>query len=127
MAWTTLYSTANGTAVGGAGRTRRIVVAASLLAGTANTVRVLFHYSGSGSWTMSSVYIGLQATSGDAWDIDPTTLVQLTQGGGTAFTITSGSVYSDAAPLVVDGTRKLAAITLMSDAGEVWEKKGSVL
>lgn len=25
------------------------------------------------------------------------------------------------------GPRKLAAITLMSDAGEVWEKKGSVL
>lgn len=105
MAWTTLYSATNGTSSGGYGYTRRIVIAATALATTANTVRVLFHYSGTGSYAMTSVYIGLQATSGDAWDIDPTTMVRLTQGGNTTFTITSGAVYSDSATLVVDGTR----------------------
>lgn len=105
MAWTTLYSATNGTSNGGKGDTRRIVIAATALATTANTVRVLFHYSGSGSYTMTDVYIGLQATSGDAWDIDPSTMVRLTQGGNTTFTVTSGAVYSDSATLVVDGTR----------------------
>lgn len=107
MSWSTLFAATNGTASGGNGYTRRIIIAAGSLAGTATTVRVLFHYSGTGSYTITDAYIGLRSTSGDAYDIDPTTLVRLQLGGSNTITVTSGAVYSDSVSLVVDGTRDI--------------------
>ena len=107
MSWSTLFVATNGTASGGNGYTRRIIIAAGSLAGTATTVRVLFHYSGTGSYTITDAYIGLKATSGDPYDIDPATIIRLQQGGSNTITVTSGAVYSDSVSLVVDGTRDI--------------------
>ena len=116
MAWATLYSVNNGTGTGGGGYTHRIVIAASALASSADTVRVLFHKINSPYYySIAFAYIGLQAVGGDPYDIDQTTMVRLTQGGNTTLTIQDGAVYSDAVSLDIDGTRAVV-ISLYNSA-----------
>ena len=95
---------------GDTGRCFRIVIPAAALLGTAGFVRALCYppESTGSSYSITSAFVGLQATSGDAWDLDPTTVQPLTQCGRTRIEVTGSSVYTDPAPLDVDGTRAIA-------------------
>lgn len=83
---------------------RYILNKANLLA-DATTVRVKFQYNGAFSCTIESAYIGLRATSGNVYDIDPATLVRLQQDGENTFTITPSYNFSDPVDFVIDRTR----------------------
>lgn len=113
-----LYTIPLGTASGGQGYTRRHIVAATALLASANRVRVQFHASAT-SYTVTDAYIGLQAASGDPYDIDPATMVRLTKGGNTTLTIWTGNEYSDAVNLVVDGTRAVV-VSLYGATNQVY-------
>jgi hypothetical protein len=113
-----LYTVSLGTALGGAGYTRRHVIAAASLIVTATSVRVVFQHAAT-SYTITDAYIGLQATVGEAYDIDPATLIRLTQGGDGTFTITNSAYVSDAVSLVVDGSRAVV-VSLYGAASQVY-------
>lgn len=115
----TLYTTPSGAAFGGIGYTRRHVIAASSLLASATSVRVGFQHLLSTTYTITDAYIGLQAVSGDAYDIDTATLVRLTQGGNTTLTITNTAYYSDAVSLAVDGSRA-AIVSLYGGTGQLY-------
>lgn len=115
----TLYTTPSGKAFGGIGYTRRHVIAASSLLASATSVRVGFQHLLSTTYTITDAYIGLQTVSGDAYDIDPATLVRLTQGGNTTLTITNTAYYSDAVSLAVDGSRAVI-VSLYGGTGQLY-------
>lgn len=99
------------TAQSTASNTYRLLVPASMVVDKAfNTVQVLFFpylyvYA-------VRCYVGLQATGGDAWDIDPLTMTQMTLGGSTTITVPGGGglVATDAIQLdgwESDGSRAM--------------------
>lgn len=68
------------------------VIAAAALSNAGSGVRVTFEAASTQNLNISKAYIGEQASSGDAWDIETGTITQLTFGGGNAnTTITAGN------------------------------------
>ena len=90
---------------GGGGYTTRQHLGTPTFVGTAENIRVRFQVISGQTYTITHAYIGLQATSGDAYDIDPATLVRLTQNGNTTLTISGTDFRSDRVSLEIDGTR----------------------
>ena len=102
----TIYTTPEGPSFGGNGYTRRHVIAASSLLSTATSVRVAFQHLAI-AYTITEAYIGLQSTSGDAYDIDPATMVRLTQDGNNTLSISKTKYYSDEVPFTISGDRAI--------------------
>lgn len=87
------------------GTTFRYVIPPSLLLATGERIRIHFRW-------LSQAYsvkmtIGLQSTSGDAWDIDPATFKKVTRGGSETISISAAGAISDYISLYVDGTRAI--------------------
>jgi len=87
------------------GTTFRYVIPPSLLLATGERIRIHFRW-------LSAAYavkmtIGLQAASGDAWDIDPDTFKKVTKGGSETISISAAGAISDHISLHVDGTRAI--------------------
>lgn len=96
----------------------RFVIAASALQGTASSVRVKFRRT-TFDYTLHAS-IGLQATSGDVYDIDPATLIQFQQiVGTTELHITAGDQYSNTVGLAIDGTRNVVVAIYRDTSGSV--------
>ncbi|MCK9311143.1 MAG: hypothetical protein M0P26_02570, partial [Bacteroidales bacterium] len=84
---------------------RFVVPAANLASGSWVRIRASLLYH-SASYTVR-LWAGLRAATGDEYDIDPATMVQLTVGGSGTITVSGPGVYTDWVSLAVDGTRDL--------------------
>ena len=74
----------------------RYTINANTFSTSGNTINLTFQSSSSASTTISGVYIGQKATSGDAWAMQSGTVSQFTFSGSTSVTIpANGSVTTD--------------------------------
>lgn len=87
---------------GGGTYTRRYIVNPLLMRSSASKVKVEFMYYNA-SYVITEAWIGLQSLTGDLWDMDPSSMVQLKQGGNSALTITAADRFSDEIDFVIDG------------------------
>lgn len=104
-----LYTLSNSSGSASIDSTCRAVISAGLLARRASTVRVRLMQRPGNVWTVRAA-IGLRATSGDPYDIDPATLVVLTCGGAQTWVVSNvdaATTYTDPLPFYVDGTRDI--------------------
>lgn len=86
----------------------RVLIGSARLAVSGKRVRLRFSPKTSGSNNvLESVYIGRRATTGNAYNFDPTTITQLLFDGGATANLNVGSppVWSDAALFDFDNTQ----------------------
>lgn len=95
----------------------RFVVAPSGFAANATSVRVKFRRTTFDYTVRAS--IGLQSPTYDVYDIDPTTFVQLRQGGSLDIVVSAANPYSDTVDLAVDGTRSIVVAVFRNTTGSV--------
>lgn len=90
------------------GFTHRALIAASRLPkGVYTKLRLTYHAPSNAGGSLAKAYVGLQATSGDAYDIDGTP-IEVTFSSSSGFSIGAGeSITSDEVTLTFDGTRNL--------------------
>ena len=74
---------------------------------TVAKVRVKIKASASEGIEVNPIYIGQQASSGDAWDFNGATKVQITNGGPSISASTGATQWSDWVPFTWDKTSKL--------------------
>lgn len=95
----------------------RFVIAPSALAANATSVRLKFRRTTFDYTVRAS--IGLQSPTYDVYDIDPTTFVQLRQGGSLDIVVSAANPYSDSVDLAVDGTRPIVIALFRNTTGSV--------
>lgn len=106
--------------------TARLVIAKTSLLGTAATVRLKLQQRPGNVWSCYAA-IGLRAASGDAYDIDPATLVILTSGGNQLITVSNTdatTMYTDPVAFAVDGLRDVV-ISIYRAGGTMPQKFGA--
>lgn len=82
----------------------------TILAGPSSHLRIFFRPRGSDVLSFSGVFVGLRATSGDPYDMDPTTITQVLFNDGSptvTFASNSGGGWSDPVAFALNGTRDL--------------------
>lgn len=95
----------------------RFVIAPSALAANATSVRLKFRRTTFDYTVRAS--IGLRSPTYDVYDIDPTTFVQLRQGGNLDIVVSAANPYTDSVDLAVDGTRPIVIALFRNTTGSV--------
>lgn len=96
----TLFTGLQSTTMSGvASYTRRFVIPSSEITSHEGKKQIVFQHHGT-DYTLGSVYVMKKAASGDEYDGQAGTVIQLTMGGETTFTVTSSNNVSD--PVDID-------------------------